>query len=340
MAENQTAQQAVQNETDDNALATRIAHKADNLKYYLVGAFVVLAAAVGIALYTNSSRAKQQAAAADNAYRSVFDLQAKTPEEAAAGFAAVATEYAGQPAGMMPAVYAFGAAMEQGKYAEAETIARDFLKNYPDNPLNPRFTVAVAQAQLRQGNAQAAIDSLRAFVPAATPETLPEAKLALAQALEQFAEEAKDNPEEYRRRLEAAEIEYTDITSSARLATPGARGFWPQIVTLTADFALVQIKDRLAGHELPEPVAAAPAVDAPATPAEIEAVQSLRPPGAPAEAPIEEAAEAPVAEEPVVRTAVEEPTPETSVVIEPVAEEAPAEEESFGPADRLLETAE
>lgn len=282
MAEHETAQQ----ERAD--LSTRIAHKADNLKYIIAVVFVVLAAVVGIVLYTGSARAKQQAANADAVFRSFVGLQGKTPAEAAPELIATAKQFAGQPAGIQVAVHAFGASMDAKNYADAEAVGYEFVKNYPDSPILPRMKLAIAQAQIEQGRTQAAIDALRAFVATATPETLPESKLALAQALEQFAGEAKDNPEEYTRRLEAAEAEYTDITSRARIASPTQRGFWPQIVTLTADYALVQIRDVLAGHELPEPPAApAPTtnVNAPATAAELETLQSLRPPAAAEEAP-------------------------------------------------------
>lgn len=284
MAENETAQHSVRKvaEENANALSTRIAKKADNLKYILLGALVVLAAVAGIVAYTGSSRAKQRAADSDAVFRAFVGLQGKAPAEAAPELIATAKKYAGEPAGIQVAVHAFGTSMDAGNFAEAETIGQDFIRNYPESTLLPRFKVAVAQAQLKQGKTQAAIDALRAFTATATPETLPESKLALAQALEQFAEEAKDNADEYTRRLEAAEVEYTDITSRARIDSPLQGGFWPQAITLSADYALVQIKDRLAGHVLAEPVvpAATPEVNAPVTPEELEIVQSLRPPGA------------------------------------------------------------
>lgn len=297
MAENMTAQEAVRNAAgeEDNALSTRIARKADNLKYVFLGAVAVLAAAVGIFLYAGNSRAKQQAAAADAVFRSFVGLQGKTPAEAAPVLVATAKEYAGQPAGIQAAVHAFGVSMDAKQYAEAERIGNDFLKNYPESALIPRFKVAIAQAMVQQNKTQAAIDALRAFVGTATPETLPEGKLALAQALEKFAFEAKDNADEHRARLEAAEAEYADITSRARLDSPVQRGFWPQMITLTADYALVQIRDGLAGHVLTEPAAApvvAPVLDAAVTEAELEAVRSLRPPAAAEEAPEAPAAEA------------------------------------------------
>ncbi len=232
MAENKTAQQPVHDATDENenALSTRIAKKADSLKYYLLGAVVVLAAVVGIVLHTGNTRAKERTAASDSVFRSFVELQGKPPAEAAPALIATAKQFAGQPAGIQAAVHAFGVSLDAGNYAEAETAGNDFIRNYPESPLIPRFRVAVAQAQLLQGKTQAAIDALRVFVGTAGPETLPEAKLALAQALGQFAEEAKDDPAEYTRRLEAAEAEYSDIASRARMASPLQGGFWPQVV--------------------------------------------------------------------------------------------------------------
>ncbi len=294
MAENTT--ESVRDRTEDegaDALTARIAKKADALKYVILAVFAVLAVVVGIVVYTGNSRAKQRAADADSVFRAFIELRGKTPAEAAPRLAELAKQFAGEPAGVQAAANAFGASIDAGSFAEAERLGNDFLRAYPQSPLVPRFTVAVAQAQLRQGKTRDAIDSLRAFVATATPETLAEGKLALAQALEQFAEEAKDDEGEYTRRLEAAEAEYTDIASRARLATPLQGGFWPQAVTLTADYALVQIKDRLAGHILTEPVPA-PAPDmTPATPAELETLGALRPLGetAPASEDIAEAAE-------------------------------------------------
>lgn len=278
MAENQTAQQPVPHASDENALSHRIAQKADKLKFVLLGVFVVIAVVVALFLYMGSSKAKSEAAAADAVFSSFVQLQGKTPAEAAPALAATAKQYAGQPAGVQAAVHALGTAMDAKQYADAEKVGQDFIRNYPKSALIPRVRLAIAQAQLHQGKTAAAIEALRTVASAAGPDTMPESKLALAQALEQHAEEAKDNPEEYRRRLEAAQVEFTDITSRARLASPAQRGFWPQAVTLTADYALVQIKDRLAGHELGTP--SSMSVDAAVTPAELETVQNLRPPSA------------------------------------------------------------
>ncbi len=316
MAENPIAHpRARDGETgEESALAHTLAQKADRLKYVILAAVALLVAVAAVVLYTGNSRAKQRASESDAVFRAFAQLQGKTAAEAAPILAATAKQFAGQPAGIPAAVQALGVSMDAKQYAEAETVGKAFLADYPDSPLVPRFRVSIAQAQLQLGKAAEAVEGLRSLVPVAGPEILPEAKLALAQALELRAEEAKENPDEYRRRLEEAQAEYTDIASRARLASPAQRGFWPQIVTLTADYALVQIKDRLAGHELPAPTGGAAALDAAVTPAELEALEALRPPA-------EAAAEENAAEE------NPEKAPENAAPAQPETP-APAEEHS------------
>lgn len=289
MAENQQSQQGSHDVTVENTLAHKVAQKAHTLKYIVVAVLVVLAAAVAIVGYVRSANEQKRSDASDKVFRSLVEMQGKPDSEVADVFGKAAKEYAGMPAGIQAGVFEYGYAVDAGKYADAERAAADFIKNYPSSPLVPRFRLGLAQALLQQGKATEAVAALRDITVAssALPEVFAEAKLTQAQALEMNAEAAKANPDEYRRRLEEAQAVYSDIASQSRLPSPSQRGHWPQAVVLTADYALVQIKDRLAGHELQAPLGQAPEA---VTPEEFETVQGIRPPAADPVADIQDAA--------------------------------------------------
>ncbi len=178
-----------------------------------------------------------------------------------------------------------------------------------------RARFAQAQAMFQQGKVEEAVAAFRDLAATNDAELFPEIKLALAQALERRAEDAKDNPDEYRSRLEEAEAEYTDIVTRAQISVPSQRGFWPQAVILPADYALVQIKDKLAGH-----VHAKPAVAA-AAQAVRDGVMSIPPPPADsAPAATEEAADE--------VAGGEENDPEASAEETPEVPPAPPEEKT------------
>lgn len=291
MAENQQSHQGNHNAVAESALAHRVAQKAHTLKYLILGVLVVIAAVIAIVNYVRNADAKKQAAASNNVFSSLVTMQGKPDAEIVTVFGKAAKEYAGMPAGIQAGVFEYGYAVDAKNYSAAERAAADFIKNYPNNPLVSRFRLGLAQAQLQQGKATDAMASLRPITVSSTavPEVYAEAKLAFAQALEMNAEAVKSNPSEYQSRLKEAEAAYNDITSQSRLPSPAQRGHWPQVVVLTADFALVQIKDRLNGHELKAPVGQSP--DA-VTPEEFEALEGIRPPAADPVAAIENAAAA------------------------------------------------
>jgi TolA-binding protein len=250
---------------ESSALTDVIAQKADTWKYPLLALLVIVIAIAAIVSYSRKSAARADAAARDRVFETLAGVQngSRQASEAAAVFAQEAKDYRGMSAGAQASLYEFAYLYNENKdYAVAEQAAGQFVREYPRSSMAPRARFAQAQAMFQQGKLDDAVAAFRALVASNDPELFPEAKLALAQALERRAEEVKDNPDEYRARLEEAEAEYTDIVTRAQISVPAQRGFWPQAVTLPADYALVQLKDRLAGnvHAKPLGVAAAQAV--------------------------------------------------------------------------------
>ncbi|MCD8352450.1 MAG: hypothetical protein LUC93_17740 [Planctomycetaceae bacterium] len=275
MAENTT--DAPQGTTDKfEQLSNTVAMKADRIKWVVLAVVIVALAAIAIFSYVRRSNAARERAAQDQVFQSIMDMQA-TPEtaDAMAVFGRQAKDFQGMPAGAQAQLLQFAFAYNTQEYVVAEQAAREFIRAYPRSPMLSRTKLALGQALLQQGKIGDAMSQFRELIAANDSETFAEAKLALAQALEADAEQVRDNPEEYRRRLEAAEMEYNDIISRSRIVG-SARGFWPQAVTLPADYALVQLRDRLAGHELGEPTV----TETPITDQEREAVMAIAPPTA------------------------------------------------------------
>gem|GEM_PF-2981595 len=236
------------------SLSHRVAARADKIKYIVIALVVIVAAGIGIFTYQRQQSEAKEARAENALYQAEIDILNAPETDAAGMFGKMAQEFRGMPAGARALVMQFGHAFNTGDFAVAEKAARDFLAQYPSNILAERAALSLGQALLEQNRLQPAIDELRKLTNTATPEMLPEAKLALAQALEKYAEEAKDNPDEYRSRLAAAEAEYNDIIVRSQISAPSQRGFWPQAVTVPADFSLVVIKDKLSGHVHESPV--------------------------------------------------------------------------------------
>lgn len=263
---------------DAKALADRVADRADNIKWLVIALLVLLIAAAGIYSYVTKTSAKRAADAQNAVFKSALEMQGKPEADALAVFGKSAQDFKGLPAGQQARLYQFAYAFNTGKYADSEQAARDFLKEYPNSAMANRASLALGQAQVQQGNLDDAISSFRALVTKNDPETFAEAKLALAQALSLSAEKVKEQPEEYRRRLELAEQEYSDIISRANISIPSQRGYWPQSVTLPADYALVQIKDKLAGHTHGAPSSIE--AEAPVSQRDLEGAGAIRPPSA------------------------------------------------------------
>lgn len=266
---------------DAKALSDRVADRADNIKWLVIALLVLLIAAAAIYSYVTKSSAKRSADAQNLVFKSALELQGKPEADAMAIFGKAAQEFKGLPAGQQARLYQFAYAFNTNKYADSEQAARDFLKDYPGSSMANRASLALGQAQMQQGKFDDAVSTFRALAAKNDPETLPEAKLALAQSLERLAENVKDQPAEYRRRLEQAEQEYSDIISRANISVPSQRGYWAQSITLPADYALVQIKDKLAGHEHGAPTSIE--AETPVSQRDLEGAGVVTPPSASAE---------------------------------------------------------
>lgn len=286
-------------------LSQHLVEKADKIKYAVLAVAIVIVAAIVIFSQVRSSRAAREAAAENRLFQSRVDLEIAPESDAMALFAGIAKDYQGLPTGARALILQFAYAYNTKDFAAAEESARDFIKTYANHSLANRARLGLGQALIMQGKIAQAETALRELVSRESADTFPEAKLALAQTLEMRAEEAKDDPEEHRRRLEAALAEYNDIVIRSQITAPGRRGYWPPQVTLPAEFSLSVIKDRLSGYRHPAPVGA----DAPLTDAEREAVMAIPPPADPSAEPAPDAGE-------------DAGTPETA----PATGETPAEE--------------
>ncbi len=267
--------------TEERTIGHALAERADKLKYIVLAVIVVVIAAIAIVNYMRRAAVEREIAARNDVFRTVIDVSTKPELDAKAVLADAARKYSGTPAGASASMFQFAGAFNSDDYAAAEQAARDFIRTYPQNELVPRARLALGQSLVMQDKLTEAAGIFRELAAMNDPATFPEAKLALAQTLEKEAEAVRDNPEEYRRRLELAEAEYNDIAVRSRIASPAQRGFWPQVVMLSADFALVKIKDTLAGHSFGTPTtmrATAPAASQAVTDEERQAVMAITPP--------------------------------------------------------------
>ena len=231
-----------------------LAQKADKGKYVLLAVVVVLVAVVVIIGYVRRSQAAREVQAGNKVFQSIVDLQGSDNMAAAvASFGQSAKEFSGMAAGAQAQLLQFAFAYNSGDYVQAEQAARNFLKDYPRSTMVPRAKLALGQSLIMQDKTSEAIAVFRPLSEAFDSEVMPEAKLALAQALEKDAESVRNDPAEYRVRLEKAEQEYNDIIVRSQIPVPSQRGYWAQAVVLPAEYSLALIKDRLAGHEHKEP---------------------------------------------------------------------------------------
>lgn len=257
-------------EQEESSLTQRLAERVAKLKYVMLAFVVVVIAIVGGLSWQRHSAEQKIKAAQDDLYRSVYSLMEKPDTDAVAMFDALAVKYKGTSAGADALVFKFGSAFNAGKFAEAEAAARDLIAAYPTHAFVPRARLSMAQAQAQQGRTAEAVATLRTVLATPAPDIMPEAKLALAEALEAEAAKAEQGSDQQRRLLAEAENEYNDIIVRSRITVPEQRGFWPQAVTAPADFQLVTIKDVLAGYEHKSPRIAAPAAPEAVSAADLE----------------------------------------------------------------------
>lgn len=260
--------------TGMSVLANKVAEKADKIKYGVLAIIIVLLAIVAIWSWQRRSAAARATEAANSLFRTEVESAGRSAADSIAAFAQAAKDFVGLPAGARASILTFFTAFEQREFGTAETAIRDFIKNYPDNPLIARARFAFGQTLFEQNRIGEAITEFRNLLSRNDPATYAGTKLALAQALERDAEASKDNAAEYKRKLELALEEYNDIIVRSRSDIAGSREFWPQLVREQALFNQVLIKDRLAGHVHRSPSA----ISAPISAAEFEGAGVVAPP--------------------------------------------------------------
>lgn len=324
-------------EEDINSISSRltkvVTEKADFIKYAALAVFAVLIIALAVVYYTRSANAARRAESENALYRAEYLASQHPDQNASETFAKMAKEYAGLPAGMRAQVMQFSQAFNAKDYAGAATAIRDFLKANPGSSFAPRAQLALGQTLLMQEKYPEAEAELRRLAGTRAPSTYAEAKFALAQTLERSAESVKDNAEEYKRRLGVAAEEYADIVGQARAIS--RRGYWPTAVLMASDYALVTLRDKLAGydHKLPQGSnAAAPTSTAAALPSSLGAGDIEVPSGDPLatvkeEAEIDAEAAAKAAVDAVIEAMEKAPAPESETVAMPPEEPAAQVEE-------------
>ncbi|MDR3077946.1 MAG: hypothetical protein LBV15_04180 [Planctomycetota bacterium] len=239
-------------------MAVRAIDVLKRFRYVFAAALLAVAALASILAYRSHVAEKRETAAEESLYRRELEFMSREMGFAPALAAGqpddlerAVKEFEGLPAGIRALALKFGRSFNSRDFPTAERAAGDFLRVYPGNLLAARMRLALAQSLFMQDKLTEAEAVLRELARTPDSGVLPAAKLSLAQLLERRAEEARDNPEEYRRRLEAAEEEYNDIVSRSRIGAQA--GYWHHAIVLPADFALAVIKDKLAGYRHPEP---------------------------------------------------------------------------------------
>ena len=232
-------------------LAVRVAEKIRRSSRWLIPALLIVVAAAAVVAYGRHAASRREAEAENAVFRSEVELAAR-PNFDIADLDREANEYKGLPAGARALTTRFSRAFADRDFAAAERSIREFISSYPQSAFLSRARLALAQALFMGGKFSEAESLLRDLIRVAGPDIFPQAKLALAQTLERLAGESV-NPDEYRRRLEEAETEYNDIVVRSQISVPSQRGYWPPAVVIAADFALVAVKDRLAGYVHPAP---------------------------------------------------------------------------------------
>ncbi|MCC8191359.1 MAG: tetratricopeptide repeat protein [Planctomycetes bacterium] len=239
----------------ESTLALRVAERIHTIAYAVLALALVAGIIAAVLTWRSRAQAERERAAENAVFQLLVDLQTQPETDALPLFDQAATDYRGLHAAARVLMMKFSYAYTTRNFPAAEEAAAALLRDYPTSAMSRRARYSLGQAQFMQDKLDAAAATFRQLVDAGNSEVFPEAKLALAQTYERQAEAARENPEEYRRLLSAAEQEYNDIIVRSQIGNPTQRGFWPQAVTLPADFALVLVKDKLDGYEHRSPAA-------------------------------------------------------------------------------------
>ena len=157
-----------------------------NLKRIIIGAVIVLAAIAVIAFMSYEQGQKEVRASQALANIAVPQSPAvPTPPGTADAYLKVAKDHAGTKGGARALLQAGAAYFVEGKYAEAQKIFEQFLREYPGSEWIPQAHIGIASSLDAQGKTDDAVAKFeeirRRFANDATSD---EVKLALARLFE------------------------------------------------------------------------------------------------------------------------------------------------------------
>ena len=216
-------------------------------KYPILVAMTAILAGTAIYAVIADRREKEKRDITNALFDIGYEASTKPGFDAASAFSRLADNHKGKPVAAQARILEYRVIADKGDFRAAEEILRRFLAEYPDNQFTPRMRLALGQNLLTQNRVSEALAMLRDLLAGTSSEVMPEARLAIAQALARQAEEAADDPAEYHSRLEEARDAYIQLIDMGR------RSGWGGVVAV-GEFSLVLINDKLAGYTpLPPP---------------------------------------------------------------------------------------
>jgi len=157
-----------------------------NLKRIIIGAVIVLVA-IAVIAYISYEQGQKEVRASEALANIAVPLNpaAPTPPGIADAYLKVAKEHEGTKGGARALLQAGGAYFVEGKYADAQKIFEQFVKEYPESDWIPQAHFGIASSLDAQGKTDDAVAKFeeirRRFANDATSD---EVKLALARLFE------------------------------------------------------------------------------------------------------------------------------------------------------------
>lgn len=217
----------------------------DRIRLYrreIIAAAVIL---VGVMLVYGIATSIQQQAE-DRAQAAFFKVEfdnANTPSlDLAKEMAAARVKHAGTKAVAYAHLRELNEYLQRNDYEKADASAREFLKEFPDHMFAPEVKLNRAKILMYKGDTAGATAIITGLKGLGLSWLEPQLKLTEAQCLELKAEEAKGT-QNYQKQLEKIRDMYTDIK------TFGQNRGWPAHIISQAEFALIIMRDRIAGRE-------------------------------------------------------------------------------------------
>lgn len=134
-----------------------------HLKQLITAAVVVVVAGLIIG-FTLWSRANRREAARFALAEAFYAATQMTPAASESGFAKVATEYGGTPAGAQAGLFAAAALFDAGQFREAQAAFEQFANEHFSSPLVAQALYGKAAALSAQGKTAEAADAYKSVV--------------------------------------------------------------------------------------------------------------------------------------------------------------------------------